>query len=68
MEDLPQGVRARAACILAGALMVRLFSASLATPRPGPATGPARHPAGLTKAQPCGGSARSRPPASVRSM
>jgi hypothetical protein len=30
--------------------------------------GPARHPAGLTKAQPCGGSARSWPPASVRSM
>ena len=51
--------RQGAACLLAGALMVRLISAFLATPRPGPATGPARHPAGLTKAQPCGGSARS---------
>ena len=48
--------------------MVRLISAFLAMPGPGPAIGPARHPAGLTKAQPCGGSARSRPPASVRSM
>jgi hypothetical protein len=68
IEDLPAGLQARAACLLAGALMGHLIGAFLATPGPGPARGPARHPAGLTKAQPCGGSARSRPPASVGSM
>jgi hypothetical protein len=68
IEDLLAGLPARATCLLAGALMPRLISAFVATPHPGPAIGPARHPAGLTKAQPCGGSTRSRSPVIVRSM
>jgi len=66
MEDFLAGVLARATYLLAGALMVCLISAFLATPCPG--IGPAQHPAGLTEVQACGGSARSRPSASVRSM
>ena len=68
MEDLLAGVPARAACLLAAALMVRLTSAFLATPCPGPAIGPTQHPAGLTQVHTCSGSARSWPSASVGSM
>jgi hypothetical protein len=67
MEDLLAGVLARAACLLAGALMVRLISVFVATLCPGPAIGPAQHPAGLAQVHAYGGSAWSWPPASVRS-
>ena len=64
MEDLRAGVLARAACLLAGAVTVRLISAFLATPCPGVAVGPGQHPAGLMQVHTCGGSARGWPPAS----
>ncbi len=51
----------RAACLLAGALMVRLIRAFLATPSTARPYGPAQHPAGPTQVQACGGSARGRP-------
>jgi hypothetical protein len=60
------GALATAVCLRAGALMVQLIRVFLATP--GPARGPAPHPAGLTEVHACGGSARSWPPAGVGSM
>jgi hypothetical protein len=47
VEEFPAAVLARAARLLAGAQIVRLIRAFPATPSPGPAIGPARHPAGL---------------------
>jgi hypothetical protein len=47
MEQFLAAVLARAACLVAGALIVRLSRAFLAMP--GPAIGPARHPAGLAQ-------------------
>ncbi len=67
MEEFPAAM-ARAACRLAGALIVPLSRAFLATPCPRPAIGPARHPAGPTEAQACSGSAQGRPLTSVRNM
>ena len=49
MEELLAAALARAAWLLAGALMVRLIRAFLALPGPRPATGPAQHPAGLAQ-------------------
>ena len=46
MEEFLAAALARAACLLAGALMVRLIRAFLAMPSLGPAIGPAPHPAG----------------------
>ena len=44
MEEFLAAVPARAACLLAGTLMMRLIRAFLAMPSP--AIGPAPHPAG----------------------
>lgn len=61
------GILARGAVLLAEAMMVRLSRASPAAPRPARPWSPRRHPAGITEAHACGGSARNWQLASDRS-
>ncbi len=59
---------ARVGRLLAGALMGAPDPRFPGHAHPGPPTGPAQHPAGLTRAQACGSSVRTGRPASrVRS-